>query len=160
MSTNDDQIFAGANGKYRVVLTAGVLVQLFSQCRRALGNETGGVLAGKYSDDKRSAVVTHLSSLPTDSKAGRTWLVRGVKGLKAWLASLWHSNSGYYLGEWHFHPGGSSDPSATDTQQMRLIAQSAQYRCPEPILVIIGGVTDENWSISVTVFPREGNCRN
>lgn len=56
------------------------------------------------------------------------------------LDELWRrSKRRYYLGEWHFHPGGAAEPGPTDTEQMAKIMQSASYKCPEPVLLLVGG---------------------
>lgn len=91
---------------------------------------------GSYNDSLNCAVVSDASERPPDSKSGRTWLMRGTAGLQDWLNRLWNkSERRYYLGEWHFHPGGDSEPSRMDIKQMGKIARSSFYKCPEPILL-------------------------
>lgn len=101
-------------------------------------NETGGVLMGYYTDDMTCAVVTEVVGPPKDSKSGRTWFKRGVHGLKDLFKKAWEKKQ-YYLGEWHFHPYGTTEPSAQDYYQMLEIAESTRYACPEAIMIIIAG---------------------
>ena len=89
-----------------------------------------------------------------DSRSGRTWFVRGIRGLQKTIDRLWTRQHEYYLGEWHFHPGGAPDPSQTDIEQVQEIAYSEQYHCPEPVLLIIGGEPSGKWSARSFVFPR------
>ena len=63
----------------------------------------------------------------------------------------------HYLGEWHFHPRGSPTPSGNDRRAMAKIALDDVYRCPEPILVILGGRPKSDWSLSATLF-RDGRA--
>jgi hypothetical protein len=37
---------------------------------------------------------------------------------------------------------------------MRSIAEAADYQCPEPILVIIGGCPPKRWAMKAYVFPK------
>ena len=111
-------------------------------------------LAGFYTTAHDCAVVTAVSRAPSDSRHGRTHFLRGVRGLQRWIDYLWRRKHHYYLGEWHFHPGGPPRPSFTDTEQMKKFAASPDYQCPEPLLVIIGGTPPETWTVAACVFPR------
>ena len=57
----------------------------------------------------------------------------------------------YYLGEWHYHPNVSSTPSKTDKKQMIILSQDSKLKCPEPILIIVGGYQD-HWNVNARVF--------
>jgi integrative and conjugative element protein (TIGR02256 family) len=157
MKRSNDHSFVSLDARFRVVLTAAVVERIISECVDARSNETGGILAGTYSPDKRSAVITHMSGPPRDSRRGRSWLVRGVVGLKEWLLELWSRKVAYYIGEWHFHPDNDPTPSPDDVAQLQAIALSPQYRCPEPVLVILGGDLRGKWKLSVSVFERNGH---
>lgn len=105
---------------------------------RASGiNETGGIILGHYTD-ATTAIITKIVGPPSDSKSGRFWFIRGVKGLASLLVKAWEVNE-YYLGEWHYHPNGTITPSQQDLRQMKKISQSNRYNCPEPIMIIIAG---------------------
>jgi hypothetical protein len=99
------------------------------------------------------AFVSDASRAPGDSKSGTTWFYRGIAGLQAWLYRLWDKER-YYLGEWHSHPGARPFPSDTDLRQIREIAESPKYNCPEPVLLIVGGRPTADWQIGVYVAPR------
>jgi integrative and conjugative element protein (TIGR02256 family) len=56
--------------------------------------------------------------------------------------SLLYESSGRrlsYLGDWHTHPRGRPTPSRRDRDTMRAIAHYPEARCPEPIMLILGG---------------------
>ncbi|HCM3801602.1 TPA: Mov34/MPN/PAD-1 family protein [Klebsiella variicola subsp. variicola] len=63
-------------------------------------------------------------------------------------------NGLYYVGEWHFHPGGSPEPSGDDFRSMTSIAANPDYQCLEPVMIILGGDPAGSYSLSASVFPR------
>jgi integrative and conjugative element protein (TIGR02256 family) len=118
--------------------------------------ETGGILLGSYTPSLELAVVTEVTGPPDDSRKGRFGFWRGVRGLQSLVGRLWKERQ-YYLGEWHVHPDGPPVPSGTDEEQMRAIAESPVYQCPEPLLLILGYTREprnERWSAGLYVFPR------
>ncbi len=125
-----------------------------SLCRKAKRSETGGILAGRYSEGHDCAVVTEVTGPPPDSRSGPTWFKRGVRGLQQLIERLWGQGRAYYLGEWHYHPYGPPNPSKADVAQMTEIASSNGYSCPEPLLLIIGGDPKMGLEIKVFVFQR------
>jgi hypothetical protein len=85
------------------------------------------------------AIVYEVTPPPTDSRRGRTWFNRGVAGLRDMLARRWRAkHRTHYLGEWHCHPASIIVPSAEDFSQMVTIAKADEYKCREPLLVILG----------------------
>jgi integrative and conjugative element protein (TIGR02256 family) len=121
----------------RVVLEAEQIDSMAEYIRIAGRNETGGILLGHY-PGLNTASITQIIGPPSDSKSGRYWFLRGVKGLSILLANAWKKNE-YYLGEWHYHPNGTTEPSQQDLTQMRKISKNSQYNCPEPVMIIISG---------------------
>ncbi|MFQ5829402.1 MAG: Mov34/MPN/PAD-1 family protein [Candidatus Methylomirabilia bacterium] len=122
-------------------------------CMAANRGETGGILIGFYTERHDCAVVTAVTGPTSDSRVGRTWFYRGVRGLQNLLDRLWHRRRHYYLGEWHFHPGAVPHPSPVDVDQLKQIAASQEYRCPEPVLLVVGGDPAAHWSMRSYVFP-------
>lgn len=147
-----------ADGKYGLSLGEEVVDRLRRLCVASEDRETGGVLAGHYDSSHQLAVVTRASGPPAGSQRGRTSFVRTVGGLQRWLDQMWSRRSAYYLGEWHFHPGGTPTPSGTDRAQMWEIADDSKYACPEPILLIVGGDPRAGLTWSATVFLRGGSA--
>lgn len=152
-----DRHFVSSDNALTVRLSERALAAMLEFCRSAGRIETGGILVGRYSSDHRMAIVEQATGPGADARAGRFWLIRGIKGLQRLLDRLWDSKAGYYLGEWHFHPGASPDPSRQDIVQMRRIAVSRDYSCPEPILLILGGDPLQKYELHVEVARRQGD---
>jgi integrative and conjugative element protein (TIGR02256 family) len=151
-----DVEFSSGNGRFGLRLPHELVERMRLLCAKAGRRETGGILVGYYTEDLRTAVVTEVTAAPADSTAGFTRFYRGVRGLHAYLLRLWTRRRHYYLGEWHFHPFAAPIPSGTDRLQMREIAGTPSYHCPEPILVILGGNPKGDWHLSAHVFVRDG----
>lgn len=126
------------DGRFGVNIPLRVLSAMLSECQRRKNTETGGILVGRYDLELRMANVSIATAPPPDSAGGHAWFKRGTTGLRHLLTTLWKAGD-YYLGEWHFHPGGIPTPSRQDFEQMLAISCDPQYACPEPVLVIVGG---------------------
>jgi len=149
--------FSSASGTFHVELQKAPLMALLQAARAALPDETGGILIGYYTGSLRRAVIERATPPPSDSRTGPTSFYRGVKGLRGLLSKLWRrplSKRRYYLGEWHFHPGGAAIPSAQDRDQIQEIADSTDYQCPEPILLLLGGDPQKKYSLGAWIFLR------
>ena len=145
--------FWSADRRFGLRISEMQVSAILGMCARAMPNETGGLLVGFYNETRDCAVVTNVSGAPQDSRAGRTWFYRGFANLQKWLDHLWKRKR-YYVGEWHFHPGGTPAPSNTDIQQMESTALSSYYQCPEPIMLIVGGSPPSDNELATYVFPR------
>lgn len=147
--------FWAESGTLGVKILPDALAKILESCRRCAPEETGGILAGYYTDALDCAVVTEASERPSDSRSGKTWFVRGTVGLQVLLDGLWRwKERRYYLGEWHFHPDGVPEPSLTDKRQMVKIAGSASYKCPEPLLILAGGAASAGSDVRAFVFAK------
>lgn len=135
-----------------VILSNAIYSKLLSLCNKKYPYETGGILIGNYSNNCNTANILDVSAPPIDSKHQYYNFQRGVKGLKSILDKMWKNNE-YYLGEWHYHPNSTSNPSGTDIIQMYNLASNSKLCCPEPILIIIGGKQDK-WNFSVMIFKK------
>ncbi len=141
--------------RFGIYLGIDHIAALVDGCQRASTRETGGVLIGYYNPNHDLAFVTEVASAPPDSKYGPNWFDRGVKGITKKLKERWKRTESFYLGEWHYHPGAAPDPSPTDSSQMVAIANSPQYACPEPILLIVGGRLGA-WTVGAFVYEKKG----
>jgi integrative and conjugative element protein (TIGR02256 family) len=135
----------------RATLPAKVLDEMLEMCRAAGKRETGGILIGRHSEDRSTAVILEATGRPKDSLFSWVTFSRGSQGLRALLERRWAENS-FYLGEWHFHPGGSPNPSHQDILSMKKIASDPDYQCPLPLLLIVGGNPRRDYPVSCTVF--------
>ena len=121
-------------------------------------SETGGILIGRYGSEGWFADVVEATPKPKGSRSGWFWFQRSNSGLSDLLKERWHDGL-YYLGEWHFHPDSAPMPSGPDIRAMRKVAGDEAYRCPDPILVILGGKPNSGWYLSATLF-RDGHVVN
>jgi integrative and conjugative element protein (TIGR02256 family) len=142
-----------SDGRFGICLSSAHTAFFLDECADAAENETGGILIGHYTDNHTMAVVTEVTRAPADSIRGPRWFDRGIAGLSQKLRSSWHRTGTFYLGEWHYHPGGSPTPSSLDSVQMQKISSSRAYSCPEPILLIVGGLPQAR-SVAAYVYPR------
>jgi len=150
----DKRIFYHNLLGYNVIFEENIINQMLELCREKMPLETGGILVGEYLENGTKASITIISGPPNDSKHGRRTFYRGINDLSNWLKELWKTKRKFYLGEWHFHPNSWPNPSHTDINQMKQISIDVRYRCPEPILFIIGGDPHGKWYASCHVFPR------
>ncbi|MCW7077249.1 MAG: Mov34/MPN/PAD-1 family protein [Candidatus Syntrophoarchaeum sp.] len=148
--------FISSDKRFELCLPGELMNQVLARCSAAGSYETGGILVGKYSKNQRVAEVTAISDSPEDSVEGPTVFIRGIRGIYRWLQTLWRSSSHYYLGEWHFHPGLHTKPSTLDMGTMTDIARAEAYKCPEPILLIVGGNETHGWFFYTQVTTRDG----
>ncbi len=132
-------------------LSPAAIAAMVSAAAKAGGRETGGILIGRYGAEGWTADIVEATPKPKGSKSGWFWFQRSNDGLAALLASRWREGQ-HYLGEWHFHPGGAPTPSGSDICAMQKVARDDVYRCPSPILVIIGGRPPRSWELSATLF--------
>lgn len=149
----NDLIFASRNQSFKVVIPNRVLNEIHGLCKSSYPNETGGILVGLYTEQHNSAIISKLIPAPLDSKGGPTWFVRGINDVKKKLDQLWYKKNEFYIGEWHYHPDNSSNLSNQDVKQMSEISSNDNYKCPEPILLIVGG-RQKSWEYSTYVFPK------
>lgn len=131
-------VFRSLNSKFAVEIASDIHAGVETLVIAAGRKETGGILIGQYKQNQSLAMITEITSSPPDSQKGFTCFTRGTVGLKEILHHNW-VNGRYYIGEWHFHPYASPTPSRQDIKEMKSIATSKLYKCPEPILLIIGG---------------------
>ncbi len=146
--------FRNSASGYGVWLSATAIDTILATAAQAGRRETGGILIGRYDAEGWMAEVIEATSKPRGSRAGWWWFRRGTTGLRELLAMRW-ADGYHYLGEWHYHPGGSPAPSGTDIVSMREISVDPAYQCPEPVLVIIGGRPSRWWNLSVSVVRGE-----
>ena len=152
MSALRDLSFSTADKRFIVVMTQAATTTIVMACAEAGRKETGGILIGKIEADGHTATVLEATPKPRDSTFGWAWFKRGVKGLKPLLQERWDAGQ-HYLGEWHYHPSGSPEPSHSDYEAMARIAADNAYQSKEPILAILGGFPPRDWTLSVTVTP-------
>lgn len=121
------------NGLY-VVIDAQVMRQIEGLAIGECPNENGGMLVGRYSDDRKTVTIERMIA-PTGKISTRTSFERNVNGMKEMWKEL-KKDGLRYVGEWHSHPNGSSDYSHTDFKAMKDIEKEVTIE--NPLLLIIG----------------------
>ena len=99
-------------------------------------NEFGGVFIGYKSDE--NFIITNIL-IPDEYKNGKTIFVREPGTLNERLSEIHNITNGKirYLGEWHSHPDGPTDPSNTDINAMKEIAKDKNINIDKPLLMIV-----------------------
>lgn len=144
--------FLSADGTTAVSIDNGAAADILEHCRKAGRAETGGILIGRYSELGDRAVVIEASGPPRDSRRFAFAFWRGIVGLRTLLADRWRKTRHHYLGEWHFHPFSSAEPSERHLTQMAAFAADADYRCPRPVLIVIGGDPANEYGVEAVVL--------
>lgn len=117
-----------------VVIDPTVIRQIEEQAVGGFPNENGGMLAGKYSDEKKTVTVMRVI-VPTEKLSTRTGFERKVDGMEKVWEKL--SKDGLrYVGEWHSHTDGTTQYSGTDLAAMKDIEREVTIE--NPLLVIAG----------------------
>lgn len=120
--------------------------------------ETGGVLLGWR--NRADVVVSHVVGPGPGAQHERTTFHPDSAWQDERIAELYEFSGRRleYLGDWHTHPGGRPWPSRRDERTLRHIAASAEARCPDPVMVILGSATADEasaWKIGAFVL-RDG----
>lgn len=143
-------------GRYGLRISGQIMNKMLCFCKMSAQTETGGILVGYYTRRRDCAIVTDCSGPPADSVCKKTNFHRGIEGLQQWIFRLWAlKHRRYYLGEWHFHVLSATTPSQVDIEQIKSTSQKATYRCPEPIMIIIGGDVKKDWSCKSFVYSHK-----
>ncbi len=117
-----------------VVIDTQVMRQIEDQAVGGYPNEDGGMLAGRYSDDKRSVIVSRLVA-PKEKLSTRIGFERRVDGMEREWEGL--AKEGLrYVGEWHSHTNGTTRFSSTDFNAMKDIEK--EVTIANPLLIIVG----------------------
>ena len=147
---DNSMVFKDNDGKYSVCFSKKTKQKLIELCSKANPKETGGILIGTYSKDQSTAIISTIVPAPKNSISKHFSFLRGTKGLLKILDRAWDQGK-YYLGEWHYHPNAQPNPSDQDIRQMNELSKCTDLHCPEPVLIIVGGNSDE-WTFNVMVF--------
>lgn len=142
---SDDEI-------YGIRISEDLINSVTSICNSFGPKETGGILIGYYAYDQKWANITIATEPTKDSIHGWNTFFRGVLGLKELLDHEWEKNQCFYIGEWHYHPRALPIPSPKDIRQMIRFSKNSKLKCPEPILLIIGGDKYCGWSHSINLI--------
>lgn len=136
-----------ANG-WHVNVSKPLLLRMRADRNEHLPNETGGLLIGSFDMSRQIAYVVDQIPAPVDSERRPTSYLRGCEGLEEQVEAIREKTKGQldYVGEWHSHPGKSTNPSTKDKS---LFAWLAHYRLSDgaPALMAIVGSESSRWIV-------------
>jgi integrative and conjugative element protein (TIGR02256 family) len=123
----------------QVLVPPDVQEQLERRAIEAGDKETCGILIG-YFTDERVAVVVDASDAGPNAESSAAICSRDVEYTQQWLEDRLRDSSGEieYIGEWHSHTSEDTTPSTTDTTSLTDIANSPNYLCRTPVMLILG----------------------
>lgn len=125
---------------WQVRFAAGILDELRKKMIDASPLETGGVLIGCANYKTKTIHVTRSIPPPPDSRADANCFFRGTEGLPDAIAEINSYTGGQlgYIGEWHSHPRGPNDMSATDAATVKsFLQQHRELNPPLPVFLLI-----------------------
>jgi integrative and conjugative element protein (TIGR02256 family) len=113
--------------------------QLEGRAIAAEGKETCGILVGRITEDRIATVIDASDAGPKAESSAAT-CSRDVGYTQRWLEGRVKEAEGEieYIGEWHSHPSEDTTPSTTDTTSLTDIANSPNYLCKTPVMLILG----------------------
>lgn len=100
--------------------------------------EFGGIFLGHYSENGKDAYITEVV-VPTKFKSRKTEFTRHPDNLNVRIKQVYDLSEGKinYIGEWHTHPNGAGQFSATDIETMKDISGDIDVKIDSPLLVIV-----------------------
>lgn len=111
-------------------------------------NEIGGYLLGKYSEDKKTAIIVKQITALKYSNSPVSFKHIVNEETKNLFFKLFEEEGIHYVGEWHTHPNSNSSYSQTDFNALNKIAKGD---IENPILLIIGfdkkGIIDYSFNV-------------
>lgn len=116
-------------------ISQSILDEMYSKAFAAFPNETGGMFAGRISDDGHEALIEHLV-MPSKTESSHVSFMRETDGMDQIWKELAEQGLSY-LGEWHTHPKGTTQYSYTDYQAMVGVANDRHVALATPLLFII-----------------------
>ncbi|WP_288318866.1 DUF6602 domain-containing protein [Xylanibacter caecicola] len=125
--------YLASNDLYIEIL-ASVFDQIQLQAESEYPNENGGMLAGRYSTDRRTVYIEKIV-MPIEKVTGRAMFKRNAKGMEKVWEHLAEEEL-RYVGEWHSHPNGSTRYSNADLTAMVDIEK--EVAIANPLLLIVG----------------------
>lgn len=126
-------------------VTERALHTLKEHARRALPNETGGILIGFHIDD-RPVVIEAIEHVNSDATPRTFRLPAGQTEALVTAARAKDPRVGY-LGDWHTHPSGAG-PS--DLDEAAMLAAARESGATRPILLL--GVPRQDETVDVQAF--------
>lgn len=103
--------------------------------------ETGGLLAGYWTQDRNEVVITTLVGPGPKAKHGNFTYRPDYDYQREEMRNIFDSSKGdvTYLGDWHTHPGGRARLSILDHLVLWRIARRKEAFAPQPLMLVWSG---------------------
>lgn len=133
IQVSTDQQYTQAELGLKLSITGECLEQIERLTLLHHPKEFGGVLVGNYSEAGDCAIVSRIIT-PTKYKSSPTSFTPDPTCINQQLRQL--PEQLQYLGDWHSHPDGPDQPSATDKATIAKLAAHPDVRTRSPLLLI------------------------
>ena len=122
----------------KVLITEDAHQKVVGESRDSGKLETGGVLVGFFTDDG-NAVITDASAPGPNAERKSDSFKRDVEFCQQFLVDSRSDmgDRGCYVGEWHYHPTGTNNPSSRDLLSMLEISRQSNYETDHPVSLIL-----------------------
>ena len=149
--------FSSADATISVEVNKDVFDSMVEACRKSPNRETGGILVGRYSNGGTIAQILEALPPTIDSVGTSSTFSRGIHGLSNELTSRWAKTGSHYVGEWHYHPLGTGQPSDRDTSQMIDFAREESMQSPVPIMMIVFCSGSDQYELRAFLFTKDSH---
>nr|WP_314494240.1 Mov34/MPN/PAD-1 family protein [uncultured Chryseobacterium sp.] len=114
-----------------------LLEKMYLAVKSHYPNEFGGLLIGYYNNDNENLMISDII-LPNIFKSTPVFFERQTEDLHEKLDEFYKNDpSMFYVGEWHSHPNGGTQPSQRDIKAMIQIHENSKVAIEKPILGIM-----------------------
>ncbi|MEA2379142.1 MAG: hypothetical protein QOD13_3049 [Thermoleophilaceae bacterium] len=120
------------------------------EAERCAPDETGGVLLGYAEQDGDDVVVLDVLGPGPNAKHDRARFEPDGRWQAERVAERYEASGRVvaYLGDWHSHPKSPPIPSKLDTRTARRIAREKAARASEPLMLILGRRSPDEWALA------------
>lgn len=120
-----------------IEIEAALMESLVESGLKHYPNEFGGLLIGRYSEDKKTVFIQE-TVLPLKYTSSRYNFKRSTDGLRTTLEKYYDRTPRlHYVGEWHTHPDNPAVPSSTDLAALAQIVAHDEVYINNPLLLIL-----------------------
>lgn len=133
---------------WKIELSTSLLDEMRNNRKKALPNETGGVLIGAYDIARKRIYIVYQVRAPEDSISSPTSFIRGCANLPDRLKYIYETtlDNLTYIGEWHSHPSVNTQKSTDDIKLHKAIVSYNSENCLPGCMMILGS---DNFSIFI-----------
>jgi integrative and conjugative element protein (TIGR02256 family) len=119
-------------------ISASSLAYMVQEGKRALPNETGGVLMG-YWPSESTVVITQVIGPGSNARHARYAFDPDLDFHDREIERVYTESEriSTYLGDWHTHPHGGNGTSQRDRKTLLNIACAPEARAPKPLMAIL-----------------------